>query len=151
LIFDALLACGLLALNDPTTAQSYFTEAAELARTSGDRLRLCEICVNLAMVGGVWADPAGGRAAAEEGRELADAVGDQFMSWNSQVWLGIALSIEGILGEAARVLSSLAGTTTGNFQTVLAHVGLGRVRASQGDAAAARASAEAALDAGAAM
>ena len=154
LIVDALAACGQLTVYDPATAHTYFAEAAELARAADDRRSLCQICVYRAMAGGYWGDPGGARAAAEEGGYLADALGDRFLSWNIRYWLGIALKIQGNLDEADRVLSALAeqGNATGDLlMTALGHVGLGRVRASQGHAPAARACAEVALKAAAAM
>ncbi len=36
-------------------------------------------------------DPMSARAAAEECRDLADALGDRSMSWSSRIWLGNAL------------------------------------------------------------
>jgi predicted ATPase/class 3 adenylate cyclase/DNA-binding CsgD family transcriptional regulator len=154
LIAAALTACGLLTIYDAATANTYFAEAAELARTGGDRRRLCQVCLGMAIGGSFWGDPRGARAAAEEGRDLADALGDRFMSSNFRTWLGVALTIQGHLDEADRVLSPVAqqATTTSDlFMTVVGHATLGRVRASQGHGRAAHACAETALQAAAAM
>ena len=45
--------------------------------------------------GGMAGDPMGARAAAEECRDLADALGDRFTSWSSRIWLGNALLFAG--------------------------------------------------------
>jgi predicted ATPase/class 3 adenylate cyclase/DNA-binding CsgD family transcriptional regulator len=154
LIVDSLLACGVLTVYDQSIARTYFAEARELARAADDRRRLCEVSVYLAIAAAFWGEPVIARAAAEEGSKLADALGDGFMSWNSRTWRGAALTLQGNLSEAGSVLSALAqnGIEMGDlFMTVLGHTGLGRVRASQGDASAARASAQVALDAATAM
>ena len=43
----------------------------------------------------MWGDPMCARAAAEECRDLADALGDRFTSWSSRIWLGNALLYAG--------------------------------------------------------
>jgi len=45
-------------------------------------------------------DPVGARAAAEEGRDLADAIGDRVDSRQCRVWLGWAQIMHGDLGGA---------------------------------------------------
>ena len=90
----------------------------------------------------MWGDPISARAAAEECRDLADALGDRFTSWSSRIWLGNALYFLGDLNEAGRVLLRLVEETaaTGElFMTFFANVMLGRVRAYQGQPGPARA------------
>ena len=102
----------------------------------------------------MWGDPVSARVAAEEGRDLADALGDRFTSWNIRTWLGIALYMQGDLDEAGRVLLPLAqeGAATGNlFMTFLANIGLGRALAYQGQPGPARACGETAMAAATAM
>jgi predicted ATPase/DNA-binding CsgD family transcriptional regulator len=157
LIVAALTACGALTIYDATTARAYFAEAAELGRAAGDRRRLCGVChfvAMLAMAGGSWDDPGGARAAAEEGRDLADALGDVSMSWRSRVWVGLAIAIQGDLNTAGRELSALVEEVAGTrnlAMTAICHGALGQVRAYQGDSAAALAHGETALQAATAM
>ena len=96
----------------------------------------------------MWGDPIGARAAAEECRGLADALGDRSTSWSSRIWLGNALYFLGGLNEAGRVFLRLVEetATTGElFMTFFANVMLGRVRAYQGQPGPARACGETAL------
>ena len=53
-------------------------EAIGLARALGDRLRLSQILIAQAAVARAAGNPLAARAAAEEGRDLADAIGDRF-------------------------------------------------------------------------
>ena len=154
LVAAALDACGMLTAFDPPTSRTYFDEAAGLARAGDDRRTLCEIRLNQAIAGGYWGDPMSARAAAEEGRDLADALGDRFLSWNIRTWLGIALYMLGDLDDAGRVFHPLAqeGAATVNlFMTVLGNIGLARVHTYQGRPAAALDCGEIALAAATAM
>ena len=72
----------MLAFYNAELAQHYFAEAIDLARASGDRWSLCQIFSYQATVGVIAGEPIAARAAAEEGRDLADALGDQFFSRN---------------------------------------------------------------------
>jgi DNA-binding CsgD family transcriptional regulator len=118
-------------------------EAADLARASNDRRTLCEtLLYRTIFSGGISGDPLGARAAAEECLDLADALGDRFMSWSSRIWLGNALLMQGNLDDAARVLLPLVEqrAATGQlFMSFYASVFLGRVLAYQGRPGPARA------------
>ena len=46
--------------------------------------------------------------AAEEGRDLADALGDRFFSRNYRLWLGVALMLQGDLTQASEVIRAVA-------------------------------------------
>jgi predicted ATPase/class 3 adenylate cyclase/DNA-binding CsgD family transcriptional regulator len=154
LLTTSLTACGALALYDPEKSRSYFDEAADLAQQSDDRQSLCDVRLLQAVLGDIWGDPISARAAAEECRELADALGDRFTSSNIRSWLGVALYMLGDLDEGCRVLLPMAeeGAATGDLvMTVFGNVGLGRVRAFQGQPDMARACGQAALAATTAM
>jgi predicted ATPase/class 3 adenylate cyclase/DNA-binding CsgD family transcriptional regulator len=154
LIVAGHMACGLASVYDPEAARAYLDEATALSRVCDDRQALCEVRAYQALAGGFWGEPVSGRAAAEECLDLADELGDRFMSWNSRGWLGIALYVQGDLDGAVRVLSTLAqqGTATGNlFAIFLADLALGRVRAYQGQPAPARDCGERAMAAATAM
>ena len=154
LIAAALTACGALTMYDPEASRIYLDEAADLARACDDRRTLCEIRLYQALAGGIWGVPISACAAAEECRDLADALGDRFASWQSRVWLGIALYMLGDLDEAGRVFLPLAeeGAVTGDLtMTVFGNIGVGRVHTYQGRPGAVRACGETALAAAAAM
>jgi predicted ATPase/class 3 adenylate cyclase/DNA-binding CsgD family transcriptional regulator len=154
LIATALTACGALTVYDPETSRIYFDEATDLAQACDDRHTLCDIRRLQAMAGGFRGDPVGGRAAAEECRDLADALGDTFTSWNSRMWLGIALYMLGDLDEAGRVFLPLAdeGAATGDpSMTFFGNIGLARVHTYQGRPGPARACGETAMAAATAM
>ena len=154
LIATALTACGALTAFDPKTSRIYFDEATDLAQACDDRHTLCDIRRLQAMASGFWGDPVGARAAAEECRDLADALGDRFTSWNSRMWLGIAVYMLGDLDEAGRVFLPLAeeGAATGDpSMTFFGNIGLARVHTYQGRPGPARACGETAMAAATAM
>ncbi|MGB6205883.1 ATP-binding protein, partial [Mycobacterium sp.] len=80
LLARALSACGYTAsAQKAEAAGSYFAEALGLARALGDRWRLSQILAWQARRAIFAAgDPIAARAAAEEGRDLADSIGDRF-------------------------------------------------------------------------
>ena len=77
----ALTACGGIGAYDAEVARPYFAEAVGLARTVGDNWRLSQILAwqTFAAVTGEG-NPDAVRATGEEGRDLADAIGDRFNS-----------------------------------------------------------------------
>ena len=77
LLARALIACGYIAaFNNPEAARPYFAEAIGLARASGDRWRLNQILGWQAIAALAAGDPSAMRAAGEEGRDVAGAIGD---------------------------------------------------------------------------
>jgi DNA-binding CsgD family transcriptional regulator len=148
LIARALIACGLAAAYSAEVATPYFAEAIDLVRAAGDRWTLCQILNWTASMAYVAGEPMAARAAAEEGRDLADALGDRFFSRSCRLWLGWALMDQGDLADASQVLRSLpdvadaAGDLTTKILGYLAH---SPVLAFQGHAAAAHAAAQSAL------
>ena len=80
LLARALTACGGIAVYNPEVARPYFAEASGLARSTGDKWRLSQILFWQAFGAFMAGDPIAVRAAAEEGRDLADAIGDRFVS-----------------------------------------------------------------------
>jgi predicted ATPase/class 3 adenylate cyclase/DNA-binding CsgD family transcriptional regulator len=145
----ALTACGLTAAYNADLAGTYFAEAIELARAVDDRWRLSQILswrANAAIADG---DPIVAGAVAEEGRALADTIGDGFNSRHCRICAGIAQMWR---GEAARALAEFRAVAAegkavhdGIAEAVsLAH--LGTALAWLGDAPAARAAAHASLE-----
>ena len=91
LLARTLTAYGLTASLGYHTevAQACVAEAIGLARAVGDRWRLSQILA-LRAQGAHIVDPLGMRAACEEGRDLADAIGDGFNSRMCRFYLGMA-------------------------------------------------------------
>jgi predicted ATPase/class 3 adenylate cyclase/DNA-binding CsgD family transcriptional regulator len=100
LLLRALTACAGIAVYDPEVARPYLAEAVDLARSIGDTWKLSQI-LGLQAFGAVMAgDPIAVRAAAEEGRDLADAIGNGFDSRACRWALGCALGLTGDLAES---------------------------------------------------
>ncbi len=75
-------------------------EALGLARALGDRWRLSQILGFQVVAALTAGDLIAARAAAEEGRDLADAIGDGFHSRLCRVYLGVAQVFQGDLAGA---------------------------------------------------
>ncbi len=80
LLARALTACGSATVYDAEVAPRYFAEAIGLARALGDQWRLSQILGQQAQAALVTGDSIALRASAEEGREIADTIGDRFGS-----------------------------------------------------------------------
>lgn len=144
-----LMTCAMLTFNDTELAHPYFAEAADLARASDDLAALSQLrsyeCFATAAAG----EPIAAQAAGEEGRDLADAVGDSFMSRYSRTFLGSALAQQGKLAESISVARSLVEEARAAGDRPMEAFGLMTVAqtlAFTGDAAVARETAEAALE-----
>ncbi len=150
----ALVGRGALALYEVDKLESYVDEAIDRVRASDDRWSLCQTLAYLAVTNCYAGEPIPMRAAAEEGRDLADALGDRFFSRNCRTWLGLALCMQGNLTEAQEVLHALAEEAEAARDlpmTVFGQVGYGQVLAFQGRAATLLTSAQSALNAAEAM
>jgi len=154
LVVQSLGTCGMLAFNDPELAQPYFVEAADLARASGDLAALSQLRAYQSFVVTVAGDPIAAQAAGEEGRDLADTLGDSFMSRYSRTFLGTALATRGNLAENLLVSRSLVEEARAAGDRPMEAFGLitlAQALSFTGDATAARAAAEAALEIGATL
>ena len=153
LVTRALTACGAVAsYYDREVARSYFAEAIGLARAIGDRWRLSQILALQAQGATIAGDMLAARAAAEEGRDLADAIGDRSNSRQCRFWLGLAQGASGDLVGADKQLGEVAAEAEAAHDEIWRVSSLGSrgvVLAYQGEAAAARAAAEATLEGGA--
>jgi predicted ATPase/class 3 adenylate cyclase len=153
LLARALTACGLIAaLVSAELAGPNLVEAIGLARALDDRWRLCQILTWQATAANYAGDPIATQAPAEEGRDLADAIGDGYNSRQCRFCLGFAQVYQGDLAGAAAQFGELVA------EAQAAHDGfieanslgvLGTVLAYQGDAGAARAAGDAAVEAAA--
>ncbi len=154
LLARALAACGFTAGAGyhVEVARACFTEAIGLARATDDRWRLCQILALQAVGAHTAGDLLGVRAAAEEGRDLADAIGDRFNSRVCRFCLGSAQMMSGDLAGAVTQFGQVAAEAKAAHDevwSVLSLGGQGMALAYQGEAAPARAAAEAALEGGA--
>jgi predicted ATPase/class 3 adenylate cyclase/DNA-binding CsgD family transcriptional regulator len=149
LLVRALTACGTAAVYDAEAARRYFAEAIGLARAVGDRWRLNQILTQQAQAALVAGDPNAIRAAAEEGRDLADAIGDRFGSRECQWRLATAHIFAGDLTAGISELRRVLADAEADHDVILratALLVLPHALAFQGDASAARAVAEAAIE-----
>jgi DNA-binding CsgD family transcriptional regulator len=147
-----LTACGLIAvLNNAEVARPYFAEAIGLARALDDRWRLSQLlgwqAVRATLAAG---DPIAARAAAEEGCDLADAIGDRFVSRQCRWCLGNAQLLQGDLAGAAAQFADLVAEAEAAHDVIRRVTSLASqclVLAHQGETGAARAAAAAAVEA----
>ena len=71
---------------------------------AGDRSKLCYFLSALAVTMNVAGQPRASQLAAEEGRDVAEAIGDGFVSRHCRVWLAVALGWQGGLRTGADVV-----------------------------------------------
>jgi DNA-binding CsgD family transcriptional regulator len=147
----ALVACGGLAVY-PEVALPYLAEAIGLARSIDDNWQLSQTlhlqAYGLAMAG----EPIAARAAAEEGRDLADAIGDRFVSRACRWDLGVAQLMTGELVGAIAQLREVIAEADATHDTIWGCAALcmqALALAYHGDPSAARAAANAAIEAAA--
>jgi predicted ATPase/class 3 adenylate cyclase/DNA-binding CsgD family transcriptional regulator len=154
LLARVLTACGFVAAQGSSVevARAFFAEAIGLARAVDDRWRLSHILALQAQGAHTAGDPIAIRAASEEGRDLADAIGDRFNSRLCRFYLGTVQMEQGDLAGALTQYGELAAQAEAAHDELSRVVGLcgqSLVLAHQGEAAAARAAADAALRGGA--
>ncbi len=151
LLACALGACGAVAAYSADVARPYLAEAVPLARAVGDQWRLCE---NLAWqayaaINGEG-DPSATLAAGVEARDLADSIGDAFLSRSCRWFLAIAHLFQGDLDSAVALSSGVVSESEAAHDVLsgcCAQVVLAHALAQRGDTDAARAAAQAGVDA----
>ena len=154
LLLRALTACGSAAVYDAEVAPRYFTEAIRLARALEDPWRLSQILAQQAQAALVTGDTRALRASAEGGREIADAVGDRFGSRQCGWRLATAHIVQGDLTGGIALLRGLIAEAEADhdgISRVTALLILPQALAYLGDADAARAAAEGALESATAL
>jgi predicted ATPase/class 3 adenylate cyclase len=150
-LVPALTVCGLIASYsyNAEVARTCFAEALGLARALDDRWRLSQILAWQAAAATVAGDPLAARAAGEEGRDVADAIGDRFYGCQSRVSLGWAQVMQGELAEAVAQFGGLVAEAESAHDLILrstASQGLSYALACQGEVSAARRAAEVTLE-----
>jgi DNA-binding CsgD family transcriptional regulator len=132
-------------------AQACVAEAIGLARAVGDRWRLSQILA-LRAQGAHIVDPLGMRKACEEGRDLADAIGDGFNSRMCRFYLGMAQMLCGDLAGATTQFEEVAveaAAAHDEISRVFVLVAQCQALVRQGEVDSARTAAEAILEASA--
>jgi predicted ATPase/class 3 adenylate cyclase len=110
LLARALTACGFIAglSYNAEVARGCFAEAIGLARAVDDRWRLSQILALQAQDAHIAGDPLAVRAAGEEGRDLADAIGDGYHSRLCRIYLATAQMRSGGLAESTTQFGEMA-------------------------------------------
>ncbi len=154
LLARALAACGFVAAEsyNAEVAGACFAEAIGLARAVDDRWRLSQLLALQAQGEHLAGDARATHAAAEEGRDLADAIGDGFNSRVCRFFLGGAQLVRGDLAGATAQLREVAAEAEAAHDEILRVASLSfhtLALAYRGEAAAARAASDAAVAGGA--
>jgi predicted ATPase/class 3 adenylate cyclase/DNA-binding CsgD family transcriptional regulator len=150
LLVRALTACCGTAAFNPEQAAGYFAEAIELSRALDDKWRLSQLLGFQAYGAMMAGDAVAARAAGEEGRSLAEAIGDRFALGMCRVWgIGGAIEVLGDLSGAEAELKELIADADAAGDALTKFNGLITLSFNlgwQGMATAARATAEAAIE-----
>ena len=149
LLARALYACGCATVYDTDVARSYFAEAIGFAREVGDRWRLIQILAQQAQAAFVSGDPVGVRAAAAEGNDIAEAIGDRFGSRQCRWRLAGAQMFEGNHDAGIAQLREVLTEAEADHDAMLCATALlilPWALAYRGDATAAREAAEKAIE-----
>ncbi len=143
----------MLVAGEPDTSQPHFFASRRTAFSRASVLligsRLSQILALQAAAASVAGDPIAARAAGEEGRDVADAIGDRFYGCQSRTSLGWARVMQGELAEAVAQFGGLVAEAESAHDLILrstAHQGLSYALACQGEVSAARRAAEVALE-----
>ncbi|WP_231745028.1 LuxR family transcriptional regulator [Mycobacterium sp. IS-1590] len=150
LLLRVLVSCVGVATFDAQAAYPYIDEALGLARLLDDRWRLCQILGWKALVAILVGDPVAARKAGEEGRALAEEVGDVFMSRTNRYWGPAMASFQqgdlkfGI--DSLQALLAEADASGDVLHGLLARIALAHAHALTGDSAVGRSLAEAATE-----
>jgi DNA-binding CsgD family transcriptional regulator len=152
LLARALTACITAAAFNSDVIQPYFTEAVTLARILGDDWRLSQILGAWALAAYAKGDLIAARAVAEEGRELADAIGDGFISRRCRwclAWTQFAMGDPRGAVAQFRQAAVEAEHAQDTLSRAVHLLSLALALAHHGDTRGARAAADAAVAAGA--
>ncbi|OBA78154.1 transcriptional regulator [Mycobacterium sp. 1164966.3] len=113
LVARALTACACRAADDRELCVTYFTEAAEIARDIGDSWWLGQTLALEAMYALLFGESVvAGQVAAEEALQIADRIGDVFVSHQCRYVRGWAQILRGDLTNALTQLREVDEETT---------------------------------------
>jgi predicted ATPase/class 3 adenylate cyclase/DNA-binding CsgD family transcriptional regulator len=154
-VLRALAACAGLAVFLPETAQRYLDEGMALARELNDGWRLVQL-LNWRTFAGLtpMGDLRTPFMAAEEGRVLAQAIGDRYHVRAFRNWLGLARVCLGELAEGTaelRAVAAEADAAHDSLNRALCLMSLAFALTHHGEAAEARAAAMQAVEGGTAV
>jgi DNA-binding CsgD family transcriptional regulator len=150
LLIHALWACAGTTMSRPKVAGPFFAEAIDLARESSRRAMLSQLLGWRAQAACLAGDLITARLAAEEGRDLAQAVGNRFGVRLCRTWLGYAQTLEGDVVAATAAFDELVSEAEAEQDVVVlvsSLVAQGRALAHRGQTKAALAAANAAIEA----
>ncbi|MGX9674067.1 helix-turn-helix transcriptional regulator [Mycobacterium sp. HM-7] len=153
LLARALTVCAYASGFISEAGRPYFAEAIGLVRELGDDWTLSHILTWQGLGGFVAGDPVAVREAAEEGGELADAIGNPFVSRMCRFYLGWVLLWHGDLTGAIARFSEVAAEAEACADAVVKAIALEcqvQALAYRGDIDAGHAVGQAAIEAGAA-
>jgi predicted ATPase/class 3 adenylate cyclase/DNA-binding CsgD family transcriptional regulator len=148
LLARALTACGAISSYSADAARPYLAEAIGIARELGDQWRLTQILTWQAYGAFYAGDPIAGHAASQEGRDLAEAIGDQFHARSCRWTLGLAQMMKGDLLEAVAQFRAVTADADAAHDVLFrwgSRLALANALAFRGDTNAARAAANASL------
>jgi predicted ATPase/class 3 adenylate cyclase/DNA-binding CsgD family transcriptional regulator len=153
LLVRALASCGLIAAFDAEAAGPYLDEALGLARAVGDDWSLSQILAFQAFAAITGrGDAIAVRAAGEEGRDIADAIGDGYSSRTCRWCIALAQSWHGDLAAAIAQFRELVAESEAAHDEswrLASLVSLGHVLAYAGDTSGAQVAANAVVEAAA--
>jgi predicted ATPase/class 3 adenylate cyclase/DNA-binding CsgD family transcriptional regulator len=102
LLCRVLYGCACITAHDAALAHPYFSEAADLARQLNDSWRLSQILGRQSTGGLLSGDVIAAQTLGEEGRELADSIGDDFNSRQCRMNIAWAHMCRGETAAAVR-------------------------------------------------
>jgi predicted ATPase/class 3 adenylate cyclase/DNA-binding CsgD family transcriptional regulator len=141
LLTRALTACGCITAHEPDVARPYFDEAIKMARSLGDSWRLSLILSRQTYGAFMAGDLLAVEPIANEGRELADAIGDRFNSRQCRWVLINTQCLRGDLVAASAQMPEFITDATAAHDVLsiaIGHMNAMMLRAWQGDVDGAR-------------
>jgi predicted ATPase/class 3 adenylate cyclase/DNA-binding CsgD family transcriptional regulator len=141
LLVRTLTACGCIAGLDFELAASYFAEAIDVARTTGDDWRLSQILGRQAYLAAMAGDPVAASTLGSEGADLADALDDrpnaQLCRWSVGMAQWMRADLAGAIDTFGRVFTDCESDSNVNVM-LLCLVSQGCALVFRGDVAAAQ-------------
>jgi predicted ATPase/class 3 adenylate cyclase/DNA-binding CsgD family transcriptional regulator len=112
LLTRVLTACAYITMHDTDLARPYFTEAVALARESGDPWRLSQILARQSTGALLVGDVVSTQVLGEEGRDLAETIGDRFNARQCRMNIAWAQMCRGETAEAISQYADLIAEAT---------------------------------------